>query len=85
MRFSQSWMQAGFSRPDVLEKLAAMAKNDPSQVVRLYLASAVQRLPFAQRWSILQGLVSHAEDVSDNNLPRMYWFCVGADGTGVST
>jgi hypothetical protein len=40
----------------------------------LYLASAVQRLPYADRWSILAGLASHGEDVSDNNLPRMYWF-----------
>ena len=53
-----------------------MAQDDPSQVVRLYLASALQRLPFAQRWSILQGLVSHVEDVADNNLPRMYWFAL---------
>jgi hypothetical protein len=44
--------------------------------VRLYLASAVQRLPFADRWMILQGLVSHAEDIADNNLPRMYWFAL---------
>jgi len=62
--------------PDVLEKLTSMAQDDPSQVVRLYLASAVQRLPFVQRWPILQGLISHAEDVSDNNLPRMYWFAL---------
>ena len=60
----------------VLEKLVVMAKDDPSQVVRLYLASAVQRLPFAQRWPILQGLISHVEDVGDNNLPRMYWFAL---------
>ena len=59
-------------RTGTIEKLVVMAQDDPSQVVRLYLASAVQRLPFAQRWPVLQGLVSHAEDVSDNNLPRMY-------------
>jgi trehalose utilization protein len=51
-----------------------MAKSDPSQIVRLYLASAVQRLPFSDRWPILAGLVSHAEDIDDPNLPRMYWF-----------
>jgi hypothetical protein len=38
------------------------------------LASAVQRLPFADRWPILAGLASHGEDIDDNNLPRMYWF-----------
>jgi putative membrane-bound dehydrogenase-like protein len=58
----------------VLKKFASMSKDDPSPVVRLYLASAVQRLPFADRWVILEGLVSHAEDINDNNLPRMLWF-----------
>jgi putative membrane-bound dehydrogenase-like protein len=58
----------------VLETFAALAKNEKSPIVRLYLASAVQRLPFADRWPILTGLVSHGEDIGDNNLPRMYWF-----------
>jgi putative membrane-bound dehydrogenase-like protein len=58
----------------ILATLAEMAKSDPSPVVRLYLASAVQRLPFADRWPILTGLASHNEDIEDNNLPRMYWF-----------
>jgi len=65
--------QAIVSR-DVLSDFARMAVNDPSPVVRLYLASAVQRLPFAERWAILSGLISHEEDLDDNNLPRMYWF-----------
>ena len=51
-----------------------MAKSEKSPIVRLYLASAVGRLPFADRWSILEGLASHAEDIEDHNLPRMYWF-----------
>ena len=35
-----------------------MAKNERSPIVRLYLASAVQRLPFGDRWPILEGLAS---------------------------
>jgi putative membrane-bound dehydrogenase-like protein len=58
----------------VLGQFALMAKSDKSPVVRLYLASAVQRLPFADRWPILDALASHGEDIGDNNLPRMYWF-----------
>jgi putative membrane-bound dehydrogenase-like protein len=58
----------------VLEQFASLAKDDESPIVRLYLASAVQRLPFADRWPIQEGLASHAEDIDDNNLPRMYWF-----------
>jgi len=60
----------------VLEKFAAMATTDTSQIVRLYLSSAVQRLPFADRWPILASLASHARDIDDNNLPRMYWFAL---------
>ena len=61
---------------DLLEELSAMAREDDSPVVRLYLASATQRLAYSQRWAILEGLVSHEEDISDNNLPRMYWFAL---------
>jgi putative membrane-bound dehydrogenase-like protein len=58
----------------LLTQFAEMARSDPSPVVRLYLASACQRLPLAQRWDILQGLTSHAEDAADHNLPLMYWY-----------
>lgn len=59
---------------ETLAKLAAMAKNDPSPIVRLYLASAADRLPPEDRWDILASLVVHSEDASDHNLPLMYWY-----------
>src|SRR5207249_2193416 len=43
-------------------------------VVRLYLASALQRLPIEARWAIAEALVGHAEDAGDHNLPLMYWY-----------
>src|SRR5262249_36439021 len=43
-------------------------------VVRLYLASALQRLPVEQRWDIVQNLYAHSEDAADHNLPLMYWY-----------
>ncbi len=58
----------------ILAKWAELARSDPSPVVRLYLASGLQRLPLEQRWDILAGLVSHAEDAADHNLPLMYWY-----------
>jgi putative membrane-bound dehydrogenase-like protein len=72
----QDASQAGRSVVDrsILASFASMAKRERSPVVRLYLAAAVQRLPFADRWPILEGLASHGEDIDDNNLPRMYWF-----------
>src|SRR5262249_52446965 len=44
------------------KRFAEMARQDPSPVVRLYLASGLQRLPPGERWDILEGLVAHGED-----------------------
>src|SRR3954447_22190598 len=60
--------------PELLGKFADMARADPSPVVRLYLASGLQRLPLDQRWDILANLVAHGEDAGDHNLPLMYWY-----------
>ncbi len=57
-----------------VEKLTDMAQKDPSPVVRLYLASAAQRLPLESRWQLIRGLVGHAEDAADHNLPLMVWY-----------
>jgi putative membrane-bound dehydrogenase-like protein len=59
---------------EVLKKLRDLARNDKSPVVRLYLASGLQRLPHKERWDILEPLVSHKEDATDHNLPLMYWY-----------
>lgn len=62
---------------------AELARNDSSAVVRLYLASALQRMPPQDRWPILENLVAHGEDADDHNLPLMYWYAaepaIGAD------
>jgi putative heme-binding domain-containing protein len=58
----------------ILSRFADLARSDPSPMVRLYLASAAQRLPAEQRWDIVAGLVGHPEDVSDPNLPLMDWY-----------
>lgn len=60
----------------VLAHLATMATDDPSPYVRLHLASMLQRLPAADRWSIAQGLLTHADDAEDDNLPLMIWYGV---------
>ena len=55
-------------------RFADLAATDPSPVVRLYLASACQRLPLEERWGILDGLAAHGEDAGDPNLPLMIWY-----------
>jgi len=67
----------------ILDRFAALARGDPSPVVRLYLASALQRIPVEQRHATLEGLCAHKEDRNDHNLPLMYWYATeplaGAD------
>ena len=57
-----------------LARMAEMARDDDSPVVRLYLASAVERLAPESCWEIVSALASHAEDVKDHNLPLMIWY-----------
>lgn len=60
----------------LLAKLAALAETDPSPIVRLYLASAADRLPVDIRWPIVANLAGHAEDGADHNLPLMLWYAL---------
>ncbi len=58
----------------ILNRFTEMAERDPSPVVRLYLASALQRVETEAAWAIAGGLVAHKEDATDHNLPKMIWF-----------
>jgi hypothetical protein len=73
---------------ETLARFAAMAKEDPSAVVRLYLASAMQRVPVGQRRAVVEALVKHGEDGNDPNLPLMDWYAlepwVGSDAKGAA-
>ncbi len=60
----------------VLTKWAEMAETDTSAVVRLYLASAMQRVPVEQRWQVLENLAKHKDDADDHNLPLMLWYAL---------
>jgi len=60
--------------PAALRKFAAMAASDPSPVVRLFLAAALQRIKPAERWPIATALLAQAGDRTDHNLPKMIWF-----------
>ena len=75
--------------PATREKFAQMAKDDKSPVVRLYLASAAQRLSVEQRQPIVEALIAHGEDSGDVNLPLMYWYAlepvVGANPAAAAT
>ncbi len=57
-------------------KFIQMAKQDASPVVRLRLASSLQRISTDEKWAIAANLLQHAEDSEDHNLPKMIWYGV---------
>lgn len=60
---------------EALERFATMAHHDDSALVRLHLASALQRaVEPERRWEVLQGLYGRSEDADDHNLPLMVWY-----------
>jgi len=60
-----------------VERFVRMAREDRSPVVRLYLASALQRLSdHGTRWKIATELMAHGEDADDHNIPKMLWLGV---------
>jgi hypothetical protein len=59
---------------DALRRFAKLARQDQSALVRLYLASALQRVAPEKRWDVLAALVTHGEDATDQNQPLMVWY-----------
>jgi len=62
--------------PALLARFESLAQRDASPVVRLNLASAMQRLPLDERWKLAAALVAHGEDAADANLPLMIWYAI---------
>ena len=60
--------------PERLERFADMAAKDRSGLVRLVLASTLQRLPMKHRPTLAAALLSRAEDANDSQLPFLIWY-----------
>jgi len=58
----------------VVRELERLAKEDSSAMVRLYVASGLQRIEPSQRWGAVAALLARDEDASDHNLPLMVWY-----------
>ncbi len=59
---------------EALRRFRDLAAVGDSPFDRLHLASALQRLSPARRWSIAEALLTRAEDATDANLPLMIWY-----------
>jgi putative membrane-bound dehydrogenase-like protein len=66
--------EAGQPSDKFLATLMDLSRGDDSPIVRLYIASALQRIAPEKRWDILVGLVSQSADNEDHNLPLMDWY-----------
>jgi putative membrane-bound dehydrogenase-like protein len=69
-------LEKGAPSNGILAKLLRMAEQDPSPLVRLHLASGLQRLPALPRWQLAQALAKRTEDAEDAYLPLMLWYGV---------
>jgi hypothetical protein len=58
----------------VLRRFTGLARDDASALVRLQLASALQRVPVEQRWGVVAALAGHAADATDANQALMVWY-----------
>lgn len=57
-----------------MAKLIQMTPQDSSALVRLTLASTLQRLPVTSRVSLASELAKFSQDANDHNLPLMIWY-----------
>jgi putative membrane-bound dehydrogenase-like protein len=67
---------AAVASPDAatLSRFVELAQTDASGLVRLALATTLQRLPPRDRESLARALVARREDAADHNLPLMVWY-----------
>lgn len=61
---------------DARRRFESLAKRDTSALVRLYLASALQRMAPNERWEIVKNLSMREEDIADQNIPLMVWYAL---------
>ena len=57
-----------------MSEFVHLAKTDSSGLVRLALASTLQRLPVSHRLPLAAALIGRKEDANDHNLPLLIWY-----------
>ncbi len=64
---------------DMIKRLQTAVQDDTSGIVSLYIASAAQRLPPAERLQIAQSLIQRADLANDRFFPIMAWLSIEPD------
>ncbi|MBC8351117.1 MAG: c-type cytochrome [Planctomycetes bacterium] len=61
---------------DIIDEFTELARAERSWLVRMTLASALQRVPVGKRWPIAAHLAGSAASNKDLNLVRMIWYAI---------
>jgi putative heme-binding domain-containing protein len=72
--FGQPHPQAQAADEKLLAELVRLATTDESGLVRLVLASSLQRAAVSQRLRLASPLVAREGDADDHNLPLLIWY-----------
>ncbi|MDA8775733.1 c-type cytochrome [Opitutales bacterium] len=59
--------------PELMQKLVQQAITDESGLIRLTMASSLQRVPVESRGELAKALAFRSEDENDHNLPHLVW------------
>ncbi len=59
---------------ETIRAMTSLAGEERSGLVLLYLASALQAIPLAERWELAERIAAHGEFASDPMLPLMIWY-----------
>jgi putative membrane-bound dehydrogenase-like protein len=69
-----SSLNSGQKKVSLEALLIQTAKSDPSGLVQMYVASALQGLPTDERWQVAENLASKPDFANDRMFPLMVWY-----------
>ncbi|HVX11928.1 MAG TPA: PVC-type heme-binding CxxCH protein [Pirellulales bacterium] len=64
--------------PELASRLSQLVSSEPNVEVRSQLACTARRLPAAQGFAIVRGLLGRTEDSDDVHLPLLLWWAIEA-------
>jgi len=67
-------IETSVRKTPIYRELLRLAEMDESPLVRLTLASTLQRLPISDRYELAAPLAARAAEADDHNLPLMIWY-----------
>src|SRR5690625_5365020 len=60
--------------PPSPSQVYTLSLHDALPILRSQLAATSRRLPFAESLPIVEGLLSHTEDLDDKQIPMLIWW-----------